>query len=79
MLSGSLPPGLPADAYAQLVPRARSAVCRSIVDAEGAALRAARWRAGPAVAKPNAAEAAALLGAGRSTTTRPALLAAAAR
>ena len=55
VLSGSLPPGIPEDAYAQLVRIARSAGAATIVDADGASLRAA-LDAGPDVVKPNTAE-----------------------
>ncbi len=61
VLSGSLPTDLTRDAYAQLVSRARQRGVPSIVDAEGEALSAALG-AGPTVAKPNAAEVAALVG-----------------
>jgi tagatose 6-phosphate kinase len=53
VLSGSLPPGLPADAYAELVRLAPDAV--SIVDAEGVPLEAA-LAARPDVVKANRAE-----------------------
>ena len=58
VLSGSLPPGVPGDGYAQLV-RAASAHGRpTILDAAGSALTEA-LEAGPTVIKPNAAELAA--------------------
>ena len=52
--SGSLPPGLPADAYAELAVRARHHDVLSVIDAGGDALAAAA-RAG-AVVRSNAAE-----------------------
>ncbi|MFG1999929.1 1-phosphofructokinase family hexose kinase [Spirillospora sp. NPDC048911] len=55
VLSGSLPPGLPEDAYAVLTRLARTAGARVLVDADGAALRAAAT-ACPDLLKPNAAE-----------------------
>jgi tagatose 6-phosphate kinase len=62
VLSGSLPPGVPADAYRGLIGAAADAGVPVVFDADGDALRhglAAR----PAVVKPNAAELAALTGA----------------
>ncbi|MGW4161134.1 1-phosphofructokinase family hexose kinase [Streptomyces sp. NPDC004788] len=55
VLSGSLPPGLPADAYATLVRAARARGVPAIVDTSGPALLAA-LPAGPALVKPNADE-----------------------
>lgn len=55
VLAGSLPPGAPPDAYAQLVGRARAADADSIVDAAGPALRHA-VSARPTVVKANAEE-----------------------
>ncbi|HEX7298649.1 MAG TPA: hexose kinase [Solirubrobacteraceae bacterium] len=55
VLSGSLPPGVPLDAYALLVGLARDAGAPVVLDADGAALRAG-VQAGPDVAKPNLAE-----------------------
>ena len=52
--SGSLPPGLPADAYAELAVRARHHDVLTVIDAGGAALTAAA-KAG-AVVRSNAAE-----------------------
>jgi tagatose 6-phosphate kinase len=57
--SGSIPPGAPTDAYAQLSRAAHELGVRVIVDADGAALLSA-LDAAPDVVKPNAAE---LLGA----------------
>lgn len=51
-LSGSLPLGLPIDAYAQLIEAARKAGVVSILDAEGAALELG-VAAGPDIVKPN--------------------------
>ncbi|GIM91612.1 1-phosphofructokinase family hexose kinase [Paractinoplanes toevensis] len=59
-LSGSLPPGLPASAYAHLIAYAREAGVPTLLDTSGAALRHGLL-AGPALAKPNADELAALL------------------
>ncbi|MFF4353879.1 1-phosphofructokinase family hexose kinase [Streptomyces sp. NPDC001530] len=59
VLSGSLPPGVPTDAYAQLVADAPRSI--TIVDAEGPALAAA-LPARPGLVKPNAAELAATTG-----------------
>ncbi|MFJ6167933.1 1-phosphofructokinase family hexose kinase [Micromonospora orduensis] len=61
VLSGSRPPGVPDTAYADLVTIARAGGAQAIVDAEGPALRHA-LAAEPALAKPNAHEAADLLG-----------------
>ncbi len=55
VLSGSLPPGLPPDAYAVLTRLARDRGRPVIVDADGPALRRA-LPAGPALVKPNLAE-----------------------
>jgi tagatose 6-phosphate kinase len=61
VLAGSLPAGVPADAYGRLVERADTAGVRSVLDADGAALRAG-VAAHPYLAKPNAGEARALGG-----------------
>ncbi|WP_236543072.1 1-phosphofructokinase family hexose kinase [Spiractinospora alimapuensis] len=53
--SGSLPPGVPDSAYAELVELARSRGVPTVIDATGAALTAAA-AAGPTVVKPNAQE-----------------------
>ncbi|MCP2257874.1 tagatose 6-phosphate kinase [Streptoalloteichus tenebrarius] len=63
VLSGSLPPGVPADAYAELTRLAAEHGARTIVDAEGEPLRLA-VRSRPDVVKPNADEL-------RRTTGRP--------
>jgi tagatose 6-phosphate kinase len=55
VMSGSLPPGLPADTYAGLAARAAAAAVPVVLDAGGAALVHAA-AAGPAIAKPNLAE-----------------------
>jgi fructose-1-phosphate kinase PfkB-like protein len=59
-LSGSLPPGLPVSAYAELIAHAHAAGVPSLLDTSGPAL----WHgmlANPALAKPNADELAGLL------------------
>ncbi|MEV7331475.1 1-phosphofructokinase family hexose kinase [Micromonospora sp. NPDC093244] len=61
VLSGSRPPGVPETAYADLVTIARAGGAETIVDTEGPALRHA-LRAAPTLGKPNAHEAADLLG-----------------
>ncbi|HEX9066640.1 MAG TPA: PfkB family carbohydrate kinase, partial [Streptosporangiaceae bacterium] len=55
VLSGSLPPGVPEDAYAGLIAIADRAGVPVILDASGPALRLGA-AAGPAVVKPNLAE-----------------------
>lgn len=55
VLSGSLPQGLPAEAYAVLVRLAARYNCRSVLDTSGPALGLGA-AAGPDVVKPNAAE-----------------------
>ena len=61
VLSGSLPPGLPDDAYAGLTAIAAGAGVPVILDASGAPLRLGA-AAGPALIKPNLAELEALAG-----------------
>ncbi|MER5641442.1 1-phosphofructokinase family hexose kinase [Kitasatospora sp. NPDC002227] len=61
VLSGSLPAGLPEDAYAQLIRRARAHGVPALLDADGRALLAGLEEA-PAVVKPNAHELAAASG-----------------
>ncbi|MFJ9774512.1 1-phosphofructokinase family hexose kinase [Kitasatospora sp. NPDC101157] len=61
VLSGSLPPGLPTDAYRTLIDLARSHGVPAVLDAEGQALLRA-LPARPAVVKPNAHELAAATG-----------------
>jgi tagatose 6-phosphate kinase len=55
VLSGSLPPSLPSDTYAQLTGIATAAGVPVLLDAHGAALRLGA-AAGPAIVKPNLAE-----------------------
>ncbi|MFD7582897.1 1-phosphofructokinase family hexose kinase [Kitasatospora sp. NPDC059817] len=55
VLSGSLPPGLPGDAYADLVRLAHEQGVPVVLDADGAALTGA-LAAGPTAVKPNAVE-----------------------
>lgn len=55
VMSGSLPPGVPDDAYAGLARLARGAGVRTIVDADGPVMARA-LEAAPDVAKPNAVE-----------------------
>ena len=55
VLSGSLPPGVPQDGYAQLIELARDLGARTILDTSGPALLAG-IEAGPDIVKPNAAE-----------------------
>ncbi|GFJ82993.1 1-phosphofructokinase family hexose kinase [Phytohabitans houttuyneae] len=59
VLAGSLPRGVPADAYARLVEVARAAGAATILDADGPALRHG-LAAGPDLVKPNADELAGL-------------------
>jgi tagatose 6-phosphate kinase len=66
VLSGSLPPGLPAAAYAELIAAATAAGVPAVLDTSGEALRAG-ITAGPAIVKPNIDELAAV--AGRSMRT----------
>lgn len=61
VLAGSLPPGVPAHAYGDLIGLANAAGVPVILDADGAALRAG-LAARPAVTKPNAQELAAAVG-----------------
>ena len=58
--SGSLPPGAPADLYADVVRLAAEHGAFAVVDAGGPVLAAA-LRAGPALVKPNLAEAESVL------------------
>jgi 1-phosphofructokinase family hexose kinase len=62
-LSGSLPPGAPADGHARLVRLARAGGARVALDAHGAALRSG-LEAGPDLVKVNAEEVEELLGRG---------------
>ncbi|MEU8128755.1 1-phosphofructokinase [Micromonospora sp. NPDC049049] len=61
VLCGSVPPGLPADAYAQLCRKLRAADVRVAVDTSGPALREAAL-AGATVLKPNRDELAEVVG-----------------
>ncbi|MBO0871352.1 MAG: hexose kinase, partial [Micromonosporaceae bacterium] len=61
VLSGSLPPGVPADAYATLVSLARAARVPTVLDSSGEALRLG-VAANPSVVKPNAHELAEVTG-----------------
>ncbi|WP_052434215.1 PfkB family carbohydrate kinase, partial [Streptacidiphilus melanogenes] len=61
VLSGSLPPGVPRDAYAELVHLASDAGLPTLVDADADALREA-LRARPTLVKPNTEEALRALG-----------------
>jgi tagatose 6-phosphate kinase len=61
VLSGSLPPGLPADSYAGLAARAAAAGVPVVLDAAGPVLRHGA-AGGPAIAKPNLAELSAAVG-----------------
>lgn len=61
LLAGSLPPGVPRDAYAVLVSLASTAGLPTLVDADAQALRAA-LPARPTLVKPNAEEALRALG-----------------
>jgi tagatose 6-phosphate kinase len=80
VLSGSLPPGLPADAYATLIHLAHAAGVPAVLDAHGESLRLG-VTAGPAMVKPNLDELEDLAGQPLSLadgTGRPAVLEAAA-
>ena len=61
VLSGSLPPGMPADAYATITTRVQAGGAAVVLDTSGASLRAA-LAAGPRLIKPNRHELAELLG-----------------
>lgn len=66
VLSGSLPPGMPADWYAEIVATLAPAECKVAVDTSERpldALAASFGRAAPDVIKPNAEELASLVGA----------------
>ncbi|MDQ6772123.1 MAG: hexose kinase [Candidatus Dormibacteraeota bacterium] len=75
VLAGSLPPGVPTDAYAVLTRAATEMGVATVLDADGAALRHGLG-ARPALVKPNESELASLLG--RSPAGPTELLAAAA-
>ncbi|MYR45499.1 1-phosphofructokinase family hexose kinase [Streptomyces sp. SID5910] len=55
VLSGSLPPGLPSDAYAELIRTSHAAGAATVLDTSGPALLDA-LSAGPTIVKPNADE-----------------------
>ncbi|MCG7360493.1 1-phosphofructokinase family hexose kinase [Roseomonas sp. ACRSG] len=71
VMSGSLPPGLPVDAWASLMQALAADGRKLLLDTSGPALEAA-LPAGPALLKPNRAELSALLG--RSLPDRAALI-----
>jgi tagatose 6-phosphate kinase len=75
VLSGSLPPGVPAGAYAELIRLAAAAGVPAVLDTSGEALRHGA-AAGPAVVKPNLAELEAAMG--RAVPADPAQVAGAA-
>lgn len=58
VLSGSLPPGLPGDYYAQMIAAARAQGVYTLLDSSGAALQSG-VQAGPSLVKPNREELAA--------------------
>ena len=60
VMAGSLPPGLPASFYADLIALLNDLDAISVLDASGEALRLG-WMAGPTVVKPNALEASDIL------------------
>ncbi|GIG58649.1 sugar kinase [Longispora fulva] len=70
VLSGSLPRGVPADAYAQLVTIAREREVPTVLDTSGEPLTLA-LAAGPDVIKPNAEELAEAMRGGATPTDRP--------
>jgi tagatose 6-phosphate kinase len=70
VLSGSLPPGVPADAYAGLIARAAAARVPVILDTNGPALTSGA-AAGPAIVKPNLAELATVTGRALCTPEGP--------
>ena len=72
VLSGSLPPGMPADTYAAITQKAQAAGGSVVLDTSGAPLRAA-LAAGPKIVKPNRHELAELVG--RPLDTLEALIA----
>jgi 1-phosphofructokinase family hexose kinase len=74
MICGSLPPGVPPDFYGRIIAAARKRKVRTLLDADGAPLRAG-IDAGPTVVAPNQQEAERLLG--RTLLTRTTCLEAA--
>lgn len=77
VLTGSLPPGAPADLYAQLIVLARQHGARTLLDARGAALRAG-IAARPDIVKVNAGELGDVIGAAPDASRTPAEVAASA-
>ena len=75
VLSGSLPPGLPAAAYAELIAAAAAAGVPAVLDTSGEPLREG-VAAGPAIVKPNIDELAVLAGTSLRTADGTADLAA---
>ena len=75
VLSGSLPPALPDDAYAELIAASRAVGARTILDSDGAALTAA-LAARPDIVKPNRDELARATGTSDLRRGAAALLAA---
>lgn len=75
VLAGSCPPGVPVDAYAQLIAAASAAGVRTVLDADGDALRTG-LAAGPDVVKINEHEAAAAFATAQAPDSAAALLAA---
>lgn len=78
VLCGSLPAGVPDDAYSQLIDLGREVGALTVVDADGQALRRA-LRAHPDIVKPNLAELAAVTGESDETLGAAALQALGAR
>jgi 1-phosphofructokinase family hexose kinase len=76
MLAGSLPPGVPRNFYARLIEKAREVKVKTLLDADGDALRQG-IEAGPTVVSPNQQEAERLLS--RALLTRGHFLEAVAR
>lgn len=72
VLTGSLPPGVPRDAYARLLSRARARGALTALDASGPVLAAA-LEAGPDLVKVNEAEACELLGSSAERIPAPAV------
>lgn len=69
-LSGSLPPGVPSDFYADLIEIARKENVLTFLDTSGEALRKG-VQAGPFFIKPNETEAKSILGLGSNDTFAP--------
>lgn len=69
VLSGSLPPGVPANFYAEIIGRVREAGGQAILDVGGEALRLG-CGAGPYLVKPNEVEAHSLTGMAVDTPTQ---------